>query len=475
MAMQDYWNALGSRQRMGLASGALACVVATAALGFWALHDPMVPLASGLSPERQAAVARELERDKIAYRIGDDGETVLVPSSAAGKARAAMSNGGLGLPPSAGLEIFKEADFSTTDFAQRMNYQRALQGELTRTLQTIAGVRSARVHVILAEGGLLKRGNTKASVAITLQLLPGKLLSRSQVTGIQRLVAASVPEIQPADVVVLDESGNALNRAGGVAETDGEASGAQLDLKTRVDSYVEAKLAKMLADIAPGGQVTLSVDTALDFKQLKVTTEEPIAASGKGGDHPTGMVVKERQSQRPSGDGAQAKAGGADVADWEYEYQVGKRVEQSLSVPGAVKRLSVAVAIHGAPDNITNAMVEQLVEHAIGLDRSRGDSVAVVLLPALKPAVAMGNETGMQGGMPATTHPSHMAADASARDNASVVLSWPLLIGLSLLALVASVWTARRQMAASKAAAPIDIDAATAQVRAWLRREGNHR
>lgn len=478
MAMQDYWNALGSGQRIGLAGGGLAIVAATVALAAWVLHDPLVPLAAGLSPERQAAVARELERDKIAYRIAEDGETVLVPSSAAGKARAAMSNGGLGLPPSAGLEIFKEADFSTTDFAQRINYQRALQGELTRTLQTIAGVRSARVHVILAEGGLLKRGNARASVAVTLQLVPGKQLSRSQVTGIQRLVAASVPEIQPADVVVLDESGAALNRAAGIADADGEASGAQLDLKRQVDGYVEAKLAKLLADIAPGGQVTLSADTALDFKQLKVTTEEPIAASGKGSDHPTGVVTKERQSQRGAGDGTQAKAGGTDTADWEYEYQVGKRVEQSLSVPGAIRRLSVAVAIHGAPDNVSSAMVEQLVEHAIGLDRSRGDSVAVVLLPALKagpaaaPGPALADAVLQDGVPPASVHPG---PDAGVHDPAPVLPGWPLLIAALLLVLGGAVWTVRRQAAARRAAAPIDIDAATAQVRAWLNHGGSAR
>ena len=464
MAMHDYWDALSARQKIGLAGGAAAIVLATAALGFWALHDPLVPLVSGLPPERQAVVARELERDKIAYRIGEDGSTVYVPASAAGKARASMSSGGLGLPPSAGLEIFKEADFSTTDFAQRINYQRALQGELTRTLQTIAGVRSARVHVILPESGLLKRNNTKASVAVTLQVAPGKALSRSQVNGIQRLVAASVPEIQPGDVVVLDESGNTLSR--NVGEAEGEASGAQLDLKRQVDNYLEGKLTRLLSDLAPGGQVTLSADTSLDFKQLKVTTEEPLAAAGKDGDRPIGVVAKERQSQRVSSDSSQVKTDsrGIDVADWEYEYKVGHRIEQSLSAPGAIKRISVAVAIHGAPDSLTAATVEQLVSHAVGIDRTRGDSVAVALLPAVNASF----RSGVAVAAPAA---ASLEADLAPREQTFNTFAIPVMLAMLALALAGGVWEVSRR-SASRAAARVDIDATTARVRAWLNDEG---
>lgn len=458
MAMHDYWRALSTRQRIGLAGGALVIVAATAAGGWWALSDPLVPLVSGLPPERQAAVAAELERDKVSYRIGDDGETILVPASAAGKARAAMGNGGLGLPPSAGLELFKEADFSTTDFAQRVNYQRALQGELTRTLQTIAGVRSARVHVILPESGILKRSNTKASVAVTLQLAPGKSLSRAQVGGIQRLAAASVPEIKPADVVVLDESGNTLSRS--TADSEGEASASQLDLKRQVDGYLEGKLSRLLAEVAPAGQVTLSADTSLDFKQLRVTTEEPIAAGGKGGEHPTGVVSRERQSQRSVADAA-GKGDGREVSDWEYEYKVGHRVEQSLSMPGAIKRLSVAVAIHGAPEGLTSAAVEQLVEHAVGIDRTRGDSVAVVLLPAVAAAF-----------QPAAL--SVRPVDrAPAREQRFDAIAAPLLVAMALVLLAAGAWQLMsRRQAARRSAPPVDIDAATARVRAWLHQDG---
>ncbi len=485
--MLDYWKALGSRQKLGLAAGAGTIIVATAAFGLWALRDPLVPLASGLLPERQAAVVHELEQGKIPYRIGDDGSTLLVASSDAGKARAALNGRDLGIPPNAGLEIFKDTDFSTTDFAQRINYERALQGEITRTLQTMDGVRSARVHVILPEGGLLKRSDAKASVAVTLQMLPGSVLLPAQIVGLKRMVAASVPEARPENVVVLDQAGKLLGRGAG-NPLDVE-SGAQLDLKRQVDTYLEGKLAALLANLAPNGRVSLSADATLDIAQMKVTTDVPVAAPGATADHPTGVIVKERQSQRGAATGAEgATAHAADVDDSEYEYAVGHRMEQSLSNPGAIKRLSVAVVIRGAPGSLTVPIVERLVAHAIGIDSARGDSVDVALLPPIdEPRVtpstqALATRT-QTAEPPAPTRASAFAASfaaSSARANSGV--SWsavnpsrhaPLPLALAFVLVTLGVWARRssRRRAMQRRVEPIDVDATAAKLRAWLHPE----
>src|SRR5688572_22231608 len=138
MILSEYWSALSSRQRTGLAVGIAAIVLAALGAGAWLLlHDPYVTLTAGLTPERLNELSRELERAKVPHRIGTDAQAVDVPRSQLGKARAAAAGGSFELPPSVGLELFNETDFSTTDFAQRVNYQRALQGELTRTIQTI--------------------------------------------------------------------------------------------------------------------------------------------------------------------------------------------------------------------------------------------------------------------------------------------------------------------------------------------------
>jgi flagellar M-ring protein FliF len=381
MALNNYWAALSRRQQAGFALGLLLIVAITVALAIWALRDPWVMVARDVPADRLVTLGRELAREKLEHRVGDDGASIEVRQSSVGRARAAAATGGVGLPPNVGLEIFKETDFSTTDFAQRINYQRALQGELTRTLQTIAGVRQARVHVVLPEGGVLKRGATKASAAVTLALLPGKTLTRAQVRGVQRLVASSVPEIKVDDVVVLDESGVSLVRDNSAGDI--ELSGAQLDMKRQVDGYLESKLTRLLEEMSPGVQVSLSVDTVLDYKQLKVTIDEPIAVPGaKEGERRSGVMVRERQVERTAGGTAAAGANATtrDSLDLDIEYKVGHRVEQSLLAPGTIRRISVAVAVHGAPAGLAESRIEQLVSHAVGVDRQRGDSVMVMMM-----------------------------------------------------------------------------------------------
>jgi flagellar M-ring protein FliF len=473
MAWSDYWNALSSRQRIGLTAGAMLIVVATIAAAIWLLRDPYVSLASSLGAERVNEMAQELERAKLEYRVSNGGDAVAVPQSQLGKARAAIAAGPFEAPPSVGLELFKETDFSSTDFAQRINYQRALQGELIRTIQTIAGVRSARVHVILPESGLFKRNAAKATAAVSLTLQPGKSLTRAQVLGIQRLVAASVPEIKTDDVVVVDESGVSLTRVTSAAE--GDLSSAQLDLKRQADQYLEGKLLRLLQELAPQGKASVSIDTTLDEKQARVTTEEPIAARGsKGAAHAAGVLVKERQSQRGRPAGLVPTDGYApesDSTDWEYEYKVGNRIEQTLSAPGSIKRVSVAVALQGAPAELSSAAVEELVAHAVGIDRARGDSVAVMILRGSHADVVAEQAVELVSQAPFTHAPGGQQAQASAATGptlrtSSIVIA-AVLIGVLAALIAAFLWRSRSQIRATPRDDAND-EAVIAKVRQWL-------
>ncbi len=479
MLLSDYWGALSAWQRTGLAAGAALIMAASIGLAVWLLLDPYVPLASGLTTERLNTLVQELDRAKLSYRIADATDAVAVPRSQLGKARAAAALGPSGVPASVGLELFKETDFSSTDFAQKINYQRALQGELTRTVLTISGVRSARVHVILPDAGLFKRNAVKSSAAVSVALVPGKQLALNQVRGIQKLVAASVPDIKTDDVVVLDESGASLSRP--VGEAEGDLTSAQLELKRQAEQYLEGKLRRLLQEMVPQGTVSLSVDTVLDAKQLRVTTEEPIATRGPGKDEQaTGVLVKERQSQRTR---AQSSARGAsdaadvDSSDWEYEYKVGHRVEQMLSAPGSIKRVSVAVALQGAPVELTSAIVEQLVAPAVGIDRARGDTVAVVLLPAprasgaTEPALALASLASPRAPVDAARQPADKGVEFLAAHLSVLVIG---AITAALLLVGVLLW-ARRQAQDKRglAHAAVDVDALSAEVRQWLNK-GSH-
>ena len=474
--LSEYWGALSNGQRTILLTGVALIAAAAVGLGAWALHDPYVPIASGLTPEASNALLRDLERAKVGYRVSENADRISIPESQLGKAHAAI--GGGDVPASVGLELFKDTDFSATDFAQRINYQRALQGELTRTIQTIDGVRNVRVHVTLPDSGLFKRTGSKATAAVSLALQPGKLLTQTQVRGIQRLVAASVPEIKLDDVVVLDDSGASLTRAG--ADAEGDLSTAQLDLKRQADQYLEGKLLRLLQDLVPRGNAVLSVDTVLDERQLRITTEEPLGARGaKEGEHIAGVLVKDRQSQHGRGPGLM-HAGvddaegvdGADSSDSEHEYAVGHRMEQTLSTPGSIKRITVAVALQGAPTELSADVVEQLVVNAVGIDRSRGDAVAVLLLPT----PLMGATTPRPS---ESVRSARLSIDDPARAQPGIIrLSRPrveVVAGGGVLLLVAAVTfgaTFRRRgngpdQRAGKTP-DVDIDATAAKVRQWL-------
>ena len=462
MMWSDYWNALGSRQKIGLGVGALVVVAGTIGFAAWALRDPYVSLATQLNGERLQELAQELDAAKLRYDIDESG-SVSVPQSQLGKARAAAAGGRLGVPPSVGLELFKETDFSTTDFAQRINYQRALQGELTRTIETIHGVRSARVHVILADGGVLKRNPAKASAAVTVAMQPGAELALSQVRGVQRLVAASVPQIKVEDVVVLDEWGTSLTRTT-AAEGESDLSSAQLDLKRQADQYLQEKLSRLLKDLVPNGTASLSVDTTLDYNQLRVTTEEPIATPGSiDNGQPAGVLIKQRHSQRGHSAGVVEADYGSEPADAdsdsEYEYKVGHRMEQTLSTPGSIKRVSVAVALQGAPEELSAGAIEELVAHAVGIDRSRGDSVAVLLLASQ--ASSTTNE-------PQVELPS-LPLDATDESVESPPRpKTPLFWIAGTIAAFLLLWAARSRARRTDAQSDIDVDAVTVKVRQWL-------
>jgi flagellar M-ring protein FliF len=462
--MSEYWNALSARQRTGLIAGAALIAVAMLALTAWLLHDPYVAVAKDLSADTLAGISARLDAAKVEYRVGDGGDAISVPRSQAGRARAFAAANSADAPASVGLELFKETDFSSTDFAQRINYQRALQGELTRTIQTISGVHRARVHVILPDGGLFKRGTTKATAAVSITAQPGSAFTRAQVRGIQRLVAASVPEIKPDDVVVLDDSGTSLT--GPIAQGEADLSSAQLELKRQADQYLEGKVLRLLQELVPRGTASVSVDTRLDEKQLRVTTEEPLAARNGESGQPTGVLVRERQAQRGRAAGIMETSGHSvdpGSTDWEYEYKVGSRIEHTLSAPGSIKRVSVAVALQGAPDQLSGAAIEDLVAHAVGMDPARGDSVMVMLLPEAR-ANRISEPEAPLAAPPSRPVDEHSAGSGSRARNLIVLGG---VLGITLLAVATGIAWRRRTIAVE--ASEVDIDAITAKVGAWLR------
>jgi flagellar M-ring protein FliF len=360
----DRWNDASRATRLTLALAALAVVALAVAAAVWALRDDYQPLFGDLDARDAAAIAAELERMKLPYKIGDDGSTILVDASAVHGTRLKIMGKGLDLKGSVGFEIFNNTDFGMTDFAQKINYQRALQGELARTIGALEEVRSARVHLVLPESGLLRKSTVRPKASVTLVLRGGRRLQPEQIQGIQRLVAAAVPEMEPAAVTVLDQQGVALSRR---ADPEAEAAlgGGRLEAKREIEAYLVRKAAAVLDQAFGPGRAIVSVDVVLDHDQVKVTREDVL---------PANAVLRRKETVQRQASEPAARQPGANSS--EVEYQFGRKVEQIVSAPGSVRRISVGVLLPAGVGVQEVETLKQVIGMAVGLNAARGDALA---------------------------------------------------------------------------------------------------
>ncbi|HEX5513575.1 MAG TPA: flagellar basal-body MS-ring/collar protein FliF, partial [Gammaproteobacteria bacterium] len=207
---RDNLQRLSTSGQIGLASGLLLIVLLTGGLAYWAFATDYAVLFSDVDSREAAVLVQQLEEMKAPYRLEAGGTRILVPASGVHALRLKLMSDGIQLNSGAGFELFNKAEFGMTEFAQKINYQRALQGELARTIGSVPGVKYARVHLVLPESSLFAEKQTQPKAAVTLILQEGAGIDRRQVQGIQRLVAATVPGLQSGQVTVLDQSGVAL-------------------------------------------------------------------------------------------------------------------------------------------------------------------------------------------------------------------------------------------------------------------------
>jgi flagellar M-ring protein FliF len=470
--IKDFWDSLAPPARAGLAAGACVVVMATATAGWWLLRTDEQVLFADLKPQDAAVMVAELDRMKMPYRIASDGTTILVAAANVHATRLKLMSKDLPLHGTAGFELFNNADFGVTEFAQKINYQRALQGEITRTILSLSAVKDARVHLALPEEGLFKRSNAKAKAAVTLALRQGEELRAENVLGIQRLVAGAVPGMSSQDVTVLDERGVVLSRtSAGDGEPDAAVS--RLDLKRDTERQIARKVTEVLERAFGAAQVLAMVDATLSMDQVRVTTEDVLGAPRSPGQTATGVVVRERENTRDSGAplNARGEASGSN-SQREVEYQVGRRVEQVATQPGAIRRLHVAAVVNRHLEPRQLEQLREIVSAAAGVVPERGDTVVVQSLQDLEPA-----KTTPPAGPSVDVHASGptsisvaAASASSAEEAASPVWFWAVAIAMLLLVTVAALWAARRQ---SNAIGPARISAGErerllAVARVWL-------
>lgn len=380
--MSDFWRGLPNAARVGLGLGIFLVFCAVIAATWWLFRPEYQVLFSELKAQDAATLSSELDKQKIPYRLAHGGTSILVDQAQVHQTRLKLMGKELPLHGSVGFELFNNSDFGMTEFVQKINFQRALQGELTRTILALAEVKEVRVHLSLPEQGLFKQAASKAKAAINLTMKPGHVLRAEQVSGIQRLVAAATPGMSFQDVTVVDNHGVALSRTPQESEAELSSSGTRLDLKRETENYLSKKVGVVLAEAFGAGQGLASVDVTLNMDFVRTTTEEVLSAPLRRNGTPTGVVVRERESVRDmASPSSESRSGGFGASpnstQREIEYQVGRRVEQLVTHPGAIRRIQVVAVIRKPIDPVQEEQLRRLLAATVGASPERGDMIVV--------------------------------------------------------------------------------------------------
>lgn len=372
-------------------------------LGFGAVEMRYALLYRGLAGDEMAEVVQALDGERVPYQLEDQGEAIRVPADRVHEVRIRLAGKGLPRGGGAGFEIFDHADFGVTDFVHRVNYRRALQGELARSVAELEPVSRARVQIALPERSpFVGNRERQPSASVVVDLRPGTELSQAQVRGIVHLVSASVEGLAAERVTIVDGRGRLLAPAEEGLEAAQPAGGG--DHQRRLEQDLAERIEAMLVPAVGPGRVVARVRTDLDWTQTEQTEERY---------DPNSQIERSEQRSVESDQDASALAAGAPgaasnlpgapgagVADRgarstsrtseTINYEISKTVRRSVEAPGSVKRLSVAILIDGKPGAAEGfepwepeslANFEELAKSAVGFSKERGDELTITNAP----------------------------------------------------------------------------------------------
>ena len=373
-------------QKVGIGAAVVVSIVALVMLVTWANKPSFGILFSNLEATDASKIIDKLKQQSVPYEISDGGKAILVPKDKVYELRLQMA--GQGLPQSSvvGYEIFDKPSFGMTDFTQKVNYKRALEGELEKTILQLDEIDGASVHIVMPEKALFESEQKETTASVFLKLKDGAHLTPGEIRGVQRLVAASVEGLDPNNVTIVDSRGNLLSR-----KSDGvdALTSSQYDLQGKVESYLANKAQTMLDAVLGPGNAIVRVSAGLDFSQVEKTTEQY---------DPNSVILSEQTMQdRSSVPGDTSTSNGSLRTNSVTNYDVGKTVEKIVGDMGGVKKLSVAVLVNGKYTQIDKSgqttvsytprssqeisQLTDIVKKAVGFDVNRGDEVSVVNIP----------------------------------------------------------------------------------------------
>ena len=415
--------ALPAQRKLMLGGGIAAIVAIFVAMMLWGREGDYRVLYTNLSDKDGGAILAQLQQMQVPYKHADGGAAILVPSDKVHDVRLKLASAGLPKGSVVGYELMENQKFGTTQFQERLNFQRGLEGELTRSIQALSSVQSARVHLALPNQNGFFREQQKPSASVVLTLYTGRSLDRGQIAGIVHLVSSSVPEMSPKAVSIVDQTGALLSGPQEGVEHAG-LDAQQLQYVRQIETNYAQRIRDILEPVVGKENLRAQVTAELDFSQTESTAEE---YKPNQGPQAQATVRSQQTSEQSGGTGATpagvpgattnqppvpatapingasaplqaAQSNGSALSNGRREavtnYEVDKTVRVTRSATGSIKRLNAAVVLNHRtvtdakgktttqpiPDEELEKLTA-LVREAIGVDDRRGDSIKVVNTP----------------------------------------------------------------------------------------------
>ena len=418
--IQQRFSQLPQKSKVGILIGVPLVIAVLASLLMWANQISYRVLFSGLNDQDGGAIVEALTQMKVPYQFNTAGTSILVPSDKVYDTRLALASQGLPKGSVSGFEAMDSQKLGITQFQEQVNYQRALEGELVRSIQSISVVQSARVHLAIPKPSIFIREKQTPSASIVLNLFGSRTLSEPQINGIVHLVASSLPNLNPEEVSIVDQTGRLLT---GKAQLESGLNPTQLAYTNQIEQTLSSRIVNILSPVFGDNNIRATVTANMDYSMSERTDEiykpngdntqatirsQQISESSDGtGTNPQGIPgvmtntppgeAAANIGQNPQGaltnrdNAAQAQNNSSSRKDSTVNYEVDKSVQYTKSQVGKIERLSAAVVVNFktitdpkgearqvplTPEEITQ--LDTLVKQAIGFNEQRGDVVNVV-------------------------------------------------------------------------------------------------
>jgi flagellar M-ring protein FliF len=402
--LRDRWSKLTLAVRVAVISVAVLALGAIA-LGVTVDHTPSKGvLFSNLGEDDAARIVLRLKAANIPYEIGPDGTSILVPETQVHETRLMLASEGLPSGGGVGFEVFDQQRFGESEFSEQVKYHRALEGELARTISHLAGVKRARVHLVLPQRTLFAASEQDASASVVVHLIPGGKMRDEQVKGIVHLVASSVRGLDTEHVTLVDGEGRSL---GGGQHNDGELASDADAYRREIEKGKERAAQQMLDTTLGQNKSMVRVAAAVSFTREETTEETydkdavaprsfQIVEEREGGDGKLVGGIPGAPSNLPGGQQPTTGAGGGAILTRRSEtrnFEVSKVMRRAVEPVGRVTGLQVAVVVDGRYSGSGDKKrfealrkdeldrISNLVGSAIGIDEKRGDRVVVECVP----------------------------------------------------------------------------------------------